>query len=347
MAPLELTNTPAGRGLMMWLGLALGAGVIGVVIGSAELGMLTVLGALFALAHAVDRDSRWLGLHLFLAWILPAIAVFGFLGLAAILAGALPGLERHPAGAIVSVVAAALTALTFWPAFTDALAQRLFRRRPSTHGLRLATRLMVVGLAACYPTSVAFRIAFEQDQLDAVRIGTASFVGTLLGMVLLSLGAVGAFVTRDLRGSIARLGLRQLRAWDPVVVVLGVAALLALNTGVEWAQQAWFPAAGLHDRRVTEFIANPLSRLEMVMLGLSAGIGEELALRGALQPRLGILVTALLFGSLHVQYSWVGMIAIVLFGLLFGVVRRATSTTVVILMHVIYDLIAVMGARSS
>jgi len=44
----------------------------------------------------------------------------------------------------------------------------------------------------------------------------------------------------------------------------------------------------------------------MLLLGLSAGIGEEITLRGALQPKLGLALTSLLFAALHVQYSWYG-----------------------------------------
>jgi membrane protease YdiL (CAAX protease family) len=78
------------------------------------------------------------------------------------------------------------------------------------------------------------------------------------------------------------------------------------------------------------------------MVGLSAGIGEEITMRGALQPKLGIGLTALLFALLHVQYSWFGMLVILLFGVALGLLRRATSTTVVMAVHTLYDVLALM-----
>ena len=85
---------------------------------------------------------------------------------------------------------------------------------------------------------------------------------------------------------------------------------------------------------------------QTLLLGLSAGIGEEITLRGALQPKLGIALTSLLFASLHVQYSWFGMLALLFFGLLLGVIRRRTSTTVAIAVHALYDVLAVTTVRS-
>jgi len=81
------------------------------------------------------------------------------------------------------------------------------------------------------------------------------------------------------------------------------------------------------------------------LLGVSAGIGEELVLRGALQPRLGIGWTALLFASLHVQYSWMGMVVIALIGAVLGAIRQRASTTAAIAVHAFYDILAAIAVR--
>ena len=83
----------------------------------------------------------------------------------------------------------------------------------------------------------------------------------------------------------------------------------------------------------------------MLLLSLSAGIGEEITLRGALQPKLGIALTSLLFATLHVQYSWYGMLSILVFGLILGVIRKHGSTTAAILVHTVYNSLAVASAR--
>jgi len=67
-------------------------------------------------------------------------------------------------------------------------------------------------------------------------------------------------------------------------------------------------------------------------------------MRGALQPRLGLLLTSLVFAGLHVHYSWFGMATILLLGVLLGLIRNRTSTTVAILVHALYDIAAVLTA---
>jgi membrane protease YdiL (CAAX protease family) len=59
------------------------------------------------------------------------------------------------------------------------------------------------------------------------------------------------------------------------------------------------------------------------------------------------VLTSLLFASLHIQYSWMGMAVILLLGLTLGVIRRRASTTVAIGVHVLYDVVAVLSLGSS
>jgi membrane protease YdiL (CAAX protease family) len=96
---------------------------------------------------------------------------------------------------------------------------------------------------------------------------------------------------------------------------------------------------------MNELIAGRLTGVGTLMLGISAGVGEELAMRGALLPRLGLVATSLLFAALHVQYSPLGMLTIGLIGLLLGVIRRRGGTTSAIAVHVLYDIMAALGAQ--
>ena len=82
------------------------------------------------------------------------------------------------------------------------------------------------------------------------------------------------------------------------------------------------------------------------MLGLSAGVGEEVLVRGALQPRSGLVWASVIFGAAHVQYSWFGMLVIVALGLTLGLVRRHSNTTTAIVVHAAYDVLAALGSRT-
>jgi membrane protease YdiL (CAAX protease family) len=76
------------------------------------------------------------------------------------------------------------------------------------------------------------------------------------------------------------------------------------------------------------------------MASVAAGFGEEVSIRGLLQPRFGILLPALLFASLHAfQYSWDGLISVFLAGIVFAYIRQYTNTTTSAITHTIYDLV--------
>jgi membrane protease YdiL (CAAX protease family) len=47
-----------------------------------------------------------------------------------------------------------------------------------------------------------------------------------------------------------------------------------------------------------------INRIQVVFLSICAGIGEEVFFRGAMQPLVGILVTAIVFVAIHGYYSY-------------------------------------------
>jgi membrane protease YdiL (CAAX protease family) len=153
---------------------------------------------------------------------------------------------------------------------------------------------------------------------------------------------VGFLVRRDFHATLERLGLKRLTWLHVGIILLGVTGLLLLNKGADWLQQRAFPELWKRDQDFNQALAGGLSPMQAVLLGMSAGIGEEITMRGALQPRLGLLLTSLLFASLHVQYSWYGMVVIFVLGMVLGVIRRRTSTTAAMAVHVLYDIVAVL-----
>jgi uncharacterized protein len=91
----------------------------------------------------------------------------------------------------------------------------------------------------------------------------------------------------------------------------------------------------------------PILWLTLVVI---APIAEEVVFRGFLyrgwaQSRLGVMgaivVTSVLFGLLHIQYTWTGIVFCALSGVLFGWARwRSGTTTLPILLHVLFNLIS-------
>ena len=334
---------PGQRGLRVWTVLVAGVGIGALAIGQAELAALAAVAGLFAVAQAADLNPRFQLLHTLVAWVVPLGGAATFATLAMDLGQAdRPGPTRGLAVA-VAILGGLASLVTLAGPLARALASTLFRVRPASHTLALASRLFLFGLLLCVPGHFGFESVFGTDALPVESLlGAGSLWAGLMGFGLLALGGVGFLVRRDAKSTLERLGLRPLRPAHLVVIALGVAALFTLNSGAESLERTRFPALWESDQRVNRMLVSGLGRGETLLLGLSAGIGEEVALRGALQPRLGLVPTSVLFAALHVQYSWLGMAVILLLGMLLGWIRRRTSTTVAIAVHALYDILAVV-----
>jgi len=181
--------------------------------------------------------------------------------------------------------------------------------------------------------------ALAGEDLTSVSLDAFSLLWTVFGSFLL----VGLYVRRDFGEACERLGFvwpsaRQV-AGAVVLAVILVGAFTLLDTGITvlWKSLGW----PVTDSEAVEFLfASALTPLGIVVASISAGFGEELAVRGVLQPRFGIILSSLLFASLHAwQYAWDGLISVFIAGLVFACVRRYSNTTTSAVTHTLYDAI--------
>jgi len=350
VSAVEVLAPPAppsiGRPLVVWLVLLLAFGLGGMLIGQQELALLAAFSGIFVAANAADVDRGWRELYYALGWVVPAFGFFSSMAIsAAIWKSPLP-LSTRALLVLIASIAAGLSVLSVPTFVGNAIARFLFRDPAPSHLLRLAARCVVLTLALAVPGWFAAQQLMETLlHENGSLMDQAGLSGGLVGYVLLAFAGVGFLVRRSFGDCARRLGLAVPRPRDLGVALLALAALWALNTGADWIQRQWFPALWAADHRITEAMAAGLTPQRALLLGLSAGIGEEITLRGALQPRLGVPLTAAFFAALHVQYSWFGMLVIFVLGLLLGLVRRRTNTTAAILAHVAYDVIAVLGGN--
>ncbi len=343
----SLVQTPdIAAGLSLWLVLIVGLGLVSVTLGQTDVAMLAVLSGLCVAAQSADADPRWRGLHTLLAWIVPVggAVLLGMMGV--LLAQSDIGGPGSAAMIGLCVGGAATSLLVALRPFANALTVMWFRAPPS-YTLRLAARIVFIGLVTAVPLWLALRVLLDSvmDDLGSMLESAGLGLG-LIGYVLLAFASVGCWIRRDLPASMARLGVAPLHQGHVVAILLGVGVLLVFNTGLEVVQRRFFSDWWLEDQQINQAIRSGLGLPQMLLLGVSAGIGEEITLRGALQPRLGLFWTSLLFAVLHVQYSWFGIAVIFAIGLILGVIRNRTNTSVAMAIHALYDIVAVLSIES-
>jgi membrane protease YdiL (CAAX protease family) len=181
--------------------------------------------------------------------------------------------------------------------------------------------------------------------VDTSSVSISELVVQVLAFVGLAFAAVGLGFRRTFQEASARLGL--IRPTLPMVGIAIAATFLGfvINGAASAATQHFQP--DVYDKleqvtqQMTADVSNPIGAL---ILGLSAGIGEELLLRGAVQPRFGILLTSLLFALLHVQYGLAYvLIGLFLTGVVLGLERRYFGTTTAIMTHALFDAVVVLA----
>jgi membrane protease YdiL (CAAX protease family) len=160
-----------------------------------------------------------------------------------------------------------------------------------------------------------------------------------------ALFAVGYGVRRSFRAALDRLGLvwptpgQLVAAVGLSFVLFGASWLLDTALAALWTRLGW-PTTD--QEAIEALFAFALSLPAAVVVAIVAGVGEEMVVRGVLQPRLGILASNLFFTALHAyQYHWDALLAVFLIGLALGLIRQRTNTSVAALVHAGYDFLAI------
>jgi len=202
----------------------------------------------------------------------------------------------------------------------------------------LVVTILIVGGQAGFQASA--------DVLHQVATGPSleriDIVGQELPFIAAALLGVGLFTRRRLAESLSRLGL-VLPAWWQLVAGLALAgAGFFLSYGGEQLQGFLDPGLAERLRTATDhYYAHLLDPGGIALIALAAGISEEILFRGALQPRLGIIWTSLVFTSLHTQYGLsVDTLTVFITSCGLGLLRRFTNTSSSIVAHVAFDALA-------
>lgn len=200
---------------------------------------------------------------------------------------------------------------------------------------------MVLSRAVLTPEGLA---QLSQQGLDLTYLDTLVF--PLLTFSLAGLIGVGLFTRRNWNEVLERIGLTMPRPWHLGLVVAVTAVFLGFSILADRVWMALDPNSLQQVGSVSNALLGNFTGLAGAFaIGLTAGIGEEVFFRGAYQPRFGILMSALVFTSFHIQYFLsVATLVVLIVGIMLGVLRKQTSLTVCILVHFLYNFASVLLA---
>ena len=241
--------------------------------------------------------------------------------------------------AVTLGLTAVLGALPLVPAVRRGLA-RWLKIEPTScvHTTALAFAVYFVGL-----TLAQVALIGDLSKLTAVeaRLSVLDMLTTTLPLALMALAGVGFLMHRDLRATLERLGLGWMTTRQWGLAILVILLFLAFDYTVLWLwQQLWPDSHTLVGDITTNLFSDLATPLAALTVGLSAGIGEELLFRGALQPRFGLVFTSLLFAVGHAYYGLSpAIVEIFVVGLVLGLMRRRTNTTACIVVHAGYNFL--------
>jgi len=119
-----------------------------------------------------------------------------------------------------------------------------------------------------------------------------------------TLVAAGWPIVRRFSGTLVRLGMvrpsiRQVLFGVGAGVGMAAFAIFLLDPGVNslWRSLGWEPTDVQAFEKLLSQLITPLGA---VLIGVTAGIGEEMAVRGLLQPRIGLITSNLVFTALSI-----------------------------------------------
>jgi membrane protease YdiL (CAAX protease family) len=177
-------------------------------------------------------------------------------------------------------------------------------------------------------------------------VGVLDLIVQAAAFVAVSYIACGYPYWRDPRAATARLGIV---VPDGITIGVGVGGMFAcfLVAGLAGlVAQQFDPGLGesLDEivNQMTSQVQNPIGAL---ILGASAGIGEEAVFRGALQPRYGLIIPSLLFTMLHGPQYGFNVALLGLFGvsIILGLQRKYVNTTAAMITHALYNAVQVLA----
>lgn len=269
------------------------------------------------------------------------LGLFDMLGVPVLAPTGLSAQARFGVDAGTIVTAAAAAGFVFKPIRQDAA--RLLPIDPGdpVHVMALVLSPLLLG------TQVTF-IVFT----DVLAANNAQPPLTVLDLfqdelpfLVVALAGVGIVMRRNWSGVARRLGLVVPAWWHVTLALAAAGVFLAFGAQMDVFSHQLTPDIAHRVDATTQHVFGQLNNpIDIVALALIPGLCEEILFRGALQPRIGIVATALLFAAIHTEYGMsLDTVAIFLIAIGLGLIRKYANTTASCTCHVTYNLLVGFG----
>lgn len=304
---------------------------------------------------AVALIAQWSDRHRVVRWVTYGLillfdAVVALAGVLMLLIGRSWAVQRllvsqAPGMGLVSwgvvglmLVGTALLSSVFLLPFVRRGLSRLIPIDPESgiHATALALAVLMVGLNA---SQVPLIGGLGTLAAGAGQVAFLDWLVSNLPIGLFALVGVGFIIRRTPRETWERLGLARV-TWRQAGLTVGLALVILIAFyGVDWAWRLLAPESYEMMDALGDVLYGGFTWYQSILISLIAAVTEELFFRGALQPRFGFLLTAVLFTGVHVQYGLTPATLEVLgAALALGWLRRRTNTSACILLHMLYDI---------
>ena len=243
------------------------------------------------------------------------------------------------AGFVVTGVAAA--GFVFRPIRRDIAAFLPIDPDSPVHALALSLALVFFGTQV---TFIVFTDVLAAD-LATPPLTISDLFLNEAPFLILALAGVGLLIRRNAASTESRLGLVVPTWWHVALALAAAGGFFALASGSDALSHAWSPDIARKVDATNQHLFGQLGGpAGIAAVAVLPGLCEEVLFRGALQPRIGLVATALLFTAIHTQYGLsIDTLAILLIALGLGLTRKYANTTASCTCHISYNLLAGVG----
>jgi membrane protease YdiL (CAAX protease family) len=318
---------------------------------------------LIVIANWADRppSGKWWGAQVAAAvgaavWLLLGLVAAGCLLLALLTIAEAPAAGRAGAGgtqggllayaAVLLVTGIAAATLIAEPVRASLARVIPIDPRSAVHATALVLSVVLVGSQLASQVSAD---VLTQQASSGPALGPADLVIQELPFVIAAALGVGLFIRRSPAAALQRLGLVRPTGWQ-LLIALGAAGIFyAFGNGVDALGHLLTPGLAQKVQAANDrLFGQLLDPVGIATIALSAGICEETLFRGAMQPRLGVLWTSLVFAAVHTQYGLsLDAVAVFILAIGLGLVRRFTNTTTSTTCHVVYNTLVGVGVAGA